>query len=153
MLCVTLGSFLFNFTIKRGINPSSVVIVTIIVASLANIGAVFASAGHPRISFLMFVILELACGVYFPAMGWLRQTILPEAHHAGIINWFRVPLNAIAAVVLMVLHDTHSGHGISAIFALCSILLAVAGIAAVRLSILSKNDENVKVLNDIEEGL
>lgn len=153
MLCVTLGSFLFNFTINRGMNPASVVILTVIVASLANIGAAFASANHPRTSFLMFVILELACGVYFPAMGWLRQRILPEAHHAGIINWFRVPLNAIAAVVLMVLHDTHSSHGISAIFALCSILLAIAGIAAVRLFVLSRNDENLKIVHDEEEGL
>lgn len=153
MLCVTLGSFLFNFTIKHGIRPSSVVILTVIVASLANIGAAFASANHPRTSFLMFVILELACGVYFPAMGWLRQRILPEAHHAGIINWFRVPLNAIAAVVLMLLHDTHSSHGISAIFALCSILLAIAGIAAVRLFVLTRNDDNLKIIHDEEEGL
>ena len=153
MLCVTLGSFLFNFTIKHGIRPSSVVILTVIVASLANIGAAFASASHPRTSFLMFVILELACGVYFPAMGWLRQRILPEAHHAGIINWFRVPLNAIAAVVLMLLHDTHSSHGISAIFALCSILLAIAGIAAVRLFVLTRNDDNLKIIHDEEEGL
>ena len=153
MLCVTLGSFLFNFTIKHGIRASGVVILTVIVASLANIGAAFASANHPRTSFLMFVILELACGVYFPAMGWLRQRILPEAHHAGIINWFRVPLNAIAAVVLMLLHDTHSSHGISAIFALCSILLAIAGIAAVRLFVLTRNDDNLKITHDEEEGL
>lgn len=153
MLCVTLGSFFFNFTTKHGISPASVVILTVIVASLANIGAAFASANHPRTSFLMFVILELACGVYFPAMGWLRQRILPEAHHAGIINWFRVPLNAIAAVVLMVLHDTHSSHGISAIFALCSILLAIAGIAAVRLFVLSRNDENLTIVHHEEEGL
>lgn len=153
MLCVTLGSFLFNFTIKHGIRASGVVILTVIVASLANIGAAFASANHPRTSFLMFVILELACGVYFPAMGWLRQRILPEAHHAGIINWFRVPLNAIAAVVLMLLHDTHSSHGISAIFALCSLLLAIAGIAAVRLFVLTRNDDNLKITHDEEEGL
>lgn len=153
MLCVTLGSFFFNFTIKNGISPSKVVILTVIVASLANIGASLASANHPRSSFMMFIILELACGVYFPAMGWLRQRILPEAHHAGIINWFRVPLNAIAAVVLMVLHDTHSSHGISAIFALCSILLAIAGIAAFHLFVLSKDDDNLKIVLDEEEAL
>lgn len=153
MLCVTLGGFLFNFTVKLGINPANVVILTVIVASGANIGAVFSNALHPSTSFILFIILELACGLYFPAMGWLRQRILPEAHHAGIINWFRVPLNAIAAIVLMVLHDTHSSHGISAIFALCSLLLAVAGIAAVRLSVLSRNDENLKLVHDMEEGL
>ena len=81
------------------------------------------------------------------------QRILPEAHHAGIIKWFRVPLNAIAAVVLMVLHDTHSSHGISAIFALCSILLAIAGIAAFHLFVLSKGDDNLKIVLDEEEAL
>ena len=151
MLCVTIGGLFFNFTLKRGIAPSKVVILAVTVASLANIGATFASANHPRTSFLMFVILELACGLYFPAMGWLRQRILPEAHHAGIINWFRVPLNATAAIVLMVLHDTHSSHGISAIFALCSVLLAIAGIAAVKLMALTRDDENLGISADSEE--
>ena len=154
MLCVMMGSSFFNLTINRGVRPSLVVIVPVIVASLTNVAAAFASANHPRTSFVLFVVLELACGVYFPAMGWLRQRILPEAHHAGIINWFRVPLNAIAAVVLLVLHDTHSSHGISAIFALCSILLAIAGIAAIRLFVLTRNDDNLNVVNnDEEEGL
>ena len=154
MLCVMIGGFIFNATIKRGITPMKLVICAIIVASAANVGAAFASANHPRLSFLMFVVLELSCGLYFPAMGWLRQRLLPETHHAGIINWFRMPLNTIAAAILLILHDTHSAHGISAIFALCSFVLAVAGIAAVKLLVLTRNQENLKVIiEEDEQGL
>lgn len=72
MLCVILGSFLFNFIVKRGINLFSVVIVIIIVVLVVNIGVVFVSVGYLRILFLMFIILEFVCGVYFLVMGWLR---------------------------------------------------------------------------------
>lgn len=72
MLCVTLGSFFFNFIIKNGISLLKVVILIVIVVSLVNIGVSFVSANYSRSLFMMFIILELVCGVYFLVMGWLR---------------------------------------------------------------------------------
>lgn len=149
MLCVLVGGYFFSFAINQKISPIKMVILSVTIASLANIAAAVASANHPRTSFLMYILLELSCGVYFPAMGWLRQRILPEAHHSGIINWFRVPLNTIAAIVLLALHDTHSSHGITAIFAMCSVLLCIAAVSAVRLMVLTRNDECLK-LNQLD---
>ncbi|EDO47769.1 predicted protein [Nematostella vectensis] len=151
MLCVLLGGIFFNFTLTQRISPLKTVVATITMASLANIGAAVASANHPKTSFMMFIVLELTCGVYFPAMGWLRQRILPEAHHTGIINWFRIPLNTIAAIVLMALHDTHSSHGISAIFAMCSVLLVFGGVLAVNLLVLTRNDETLSLNGAFDE--
>jgi hypothetical protein len=82
-------------------------------------------------------------------MNWVRRRILPEAHHAGIINWFRVPLNIIASIVLLVLHDTHSGKGITAIFALCSVLLIVAELCMIKL-VMSLDDGDL-TLDDPNE--
>lgn len=149
MLCVLVGGYFFNFTINNKISPVKMVILSVTVASVANVGAAVASANHPRTSYLMFILLELSCGIYFPAMGWLRQRILPEAHHSGIINWFRVPLNTIAAIVLLALHDTHSSHGITAIFAMCSVLLGIAALSAMQLMVLTRNDECLK-LNQLD---
>lgn len=145
MLCVLIGGYFFNFTVRQRIAPIKVVILSVTMASLANVGAAVASANHPRTSFLMYIVLEISCGVYFPAMGWLRQKILPEAHHSGIINWFRVPLNTIAAIVLLALHDTHSSQGITAIFAMCSILLVIAAVAGIKLMVLTRNDDTLKL--------
>ena len=153
MLCVIIGSIVFDFLLKNGVAPARIIVVAIVAAAVANSGAAVVGLKHPRFSFVMFLLLELACGVYFPAMGWIRQRILPEAHQAGIINWFRVPLNTIAAVVLMVLHDTHSSYGIELIFGLSAVLLGVGALCGVRLLALTKNDENLKLVDDEEEKI
>ena len=131
MACIMLGGQIFEGLSMRGIKVTIIIPIVIYATMLANVAASYASANHPRTTFLIFIIIELLCGIYFPAIGKLRYFTLPEAHHGGIINWFRVPLNAIAALVLLALHDTHSPHGISAIFALCAALLCIAGLAAI----------------------
>lgn len=153
MLCVMIGSFAFDWLLKNRVAPAKIIVVATVAAAAANSGAAFAGLKHPRFSFVMFLLLELACGVYFPAMGWLRQRILPEAHHAGIINWFRVPLNTIAAVVLMVLHDTHSSYGIELIFGLSAILLGMGALCAFRLLVLVRNDEHLALEQNEEERI
>ena len=131
MACIMLGGQIFEGLSMRGIKVTIIIPIVIHATMLANVAASYASANHPGTTFLIFIIIELLCGIYFPAIGKLRYFTLPEAHHGGIINWFRVPLNAIAALVLLALHDTHSPHGISAIFALCAALLCIAGLAAI----------------------
>lgn len=150
MACVMIGSLLFDAAISRKISPMNVIAASIVMGVGANVMSSLASANHPRKTFLAFLLLEFACGLYFPAMSWVRRRVLPEAHHAGIMNWFRVPLNVIASVVLMVLHDTHSSKGITAIFCLCSVLMIVAGLCSVKLMTslkncdeMSMNEENI----------
>ncbi len=130
MACIMLGSKIFEYISLRKIKSSIAVSVTIYGAMLANIIAAYTSPNHPKTTFVIFLIMEILCGVYFPAFGKLRFHTLPETHHGGILNWFRVPLNAIAAGVLLALHDTHSPHGITALFALCAVLLCFAGLAS-----------------------
>ena len=139
MACIMIGGSLFELLNARKYQSSKMIAIVVYVVMLANVGASFASANHPRSTFALFLIIELMCGIYFPAMARLRFRVLPEARHAGIINWFRVPLNAIAAIVLLALHDTHSPHGITALFALCSVLLCFAGLAAIQLHRLTKD--------------
>ena len=131
MACILIGSKIFDYLNLRKLRVTIIISVVIYGAMIANIAASFASANHPRLTFVIFLIMELLCGIYFPAVGKLRYYTLPEAHHSGILNWFRVPLNAIAAIVLLALHDTHSPHGITALFALCAVLLCLAGLASI----------------------
>ena len=147
MGCIMIGGQIYDCLSQRGVKVTQILPVVIYITMSANIAASYASANHPRTSFLIFIIIEVLCGIYFPAIGKLRYLTLPDAHHSGIINWFRVPLNAIAAFVLLALHDTHSSHGISALFALCAVLLGMAGLASLVLhyilkDIVLENDED-----------
>ena len=115
------------------------------VATVALIGAVLFSS-HPRLSFGMYLLLELCCGAYFPAMSQLRKSVLPEAHRDGVLNWFRVPLNLTASLVILLLHDTAGGA--PQIFGVCAGLMA-GGVALMLIySSLSDKDE---VLDDSSE--
>ena len=145
MACVMIGGLLFEAAILRKISPINIVVIAILMGLTANVTSSFASANHPQKTFMAFLLLELACGLYFPAMSWVRQRIIPEAHHAGIMNWFRVPLNVIASVVLLVLHDTHSSEGITAIFGLCSTLMVVAGLCSIKLLVSLKDCEELSM--------
>ena len=60
----------------------------------------------PVESFIAFLLIELACGLYFPSMSFLRRKVIPETEQAGVLNWFRVPLHLLACLGLLVLHDS-----------------------------------------------
>ena len=150
MACVMIGGLIFDAAISWKVSPIRIIEVAIFLGLASNLASCFASANHPRKTFLAFLLMEFACGLYFPAMNWLRQRILPEAHHAGIINWFRVPLNITASIVLLVLHDTHSGEGITAIFALCSVLMMVAEVCTIKLAMSLDVGDFVSDGQDIE---
>lgn len=154
MACVMIGSLLFEYGVSKKIPPMNIIVAAILMALAANVASSFASANHPRKTFLAFLLLELACGLYFPAMSCVRHRVLPEAHHAGIMNWFRVPLNVIASIVLLVLHDTHSSEGITAIFGLCSALMIVAWLCSIKLVVSLKDwEESSGEENPSEENV
>jgi hypothetical protein len=39
------------------------------------------------ISYFAFLILEVAIGMYFPAMSFAKSQIIPESHRANVMNW------------------------------------------------------------------
>lgn len=146
MCCIWIGNSLFDILSHRHISSTVVITVVVYGVMLTNGLAALASATHPRLSFFLFLITEILCGMYFPAMGRLRSKILPAALHSTIMNWFRVPLNTIASIVLLALHDSHSPHGITHMFTLCACLLLCGGLFAVLLHTSTRD----KIQNDTE---
>ncbi|KAL4225633.1 Molybdate-anion transporter [Mactra antiquata] len=105
------------------------------------------SSTHPgnantNLSFIALCIFEFAVGIYFPAMGYLRSHIIPEQHSWSIMSWFRVPINLISCIVLMLLHEDVFLHGNRMIFVVCSILLLLSLLSAFRLLRLWKENES-----------
>ena len=54
---------------------------------------------------------QLAVGMYFPSMGYLRSQVIPEEQRASIMNWFRVPMNLITCAGLLWLHQGEAAGG------------------------------------------
>ncbi|XP_028981817.1 molybdate-anion transporter [Diachasma alloeum] len=47
-----------------------------------------------------FMFFEIAVGMYFPAVGFLRGVVAPESLRASIVNWMRLPCNFLVVAVL-----------------------------------------------------
>jgi len=39
------------------------------------------------VSYFAFLVLEVAIGMYFPAMSYAKSQIIPESHRANVMNW------------------------------------------------------------------
>nr|XP_033795523.1 molybdate-anion transporter [Geotrypetes seraphini]XP_033795524.1 molybdate-anion transporter [Geotrypetes seraphini]XP_033795526.1 molybdate-anion transporter [Geotrypetes seraphini]XP_033795527.1 molybdate-anion transporter [Geotrypetes seraphini] len=103
------------------------------------------SQENPSESFLAFLLIELACGLYFPAMGFLRQKVIPEKDQVGVLNWFRVPLNLLACLGMLILHDSDYKTGTRNMFSICAVMMVMALLAVVSLFSLVRNDAELKM--------
>merc|ERR1712156_919708 len=78
------------------------------------------------VSFLAFLILEIAIGMYFPAISYLRSQVIPESHRANVMNWFRVPMNVITCGALLCLKVEAISNDKRIVFGAC-LLLSLLG--------------------------
>ncbi|XP_006278710.3 molybdate-anion transporter [Alligator mississippiensis] len=100
---------------------------------------------NPSESFLAFLLIELSCGLYFPAMGFLRRKVIPEKDQAGVLNWFRVPLNLLACLGMLILHDSDYKTGTRNMFTICSVMMVMALLAVVSLFTVVRNNAELQV--------
>ncbi|XP_006030660.1 molybdate-anion transporter [Alligator sinensis] len=100
---------------------------------------------NPSESFLAFLLIELSCGLYFPAMGFLRRKVIPEKDQAGVLNWFRVPLNLLACLGMLILHDSDYKTGTRNMFTICSVMMVMALLAVVSLFTVVRNNAELRV--------
>jgi len=77
----------------------------------------------PQIRFTAFLFFEMSVGLYFPMIGTLKSSIVPEASRATIYNLYRVPLNFLVIGALVCKASTKTA------FTVTSILLGVALLA------------------------
>ncbi|XP_020633746.2 molybdate-anion transporter [Pogona vitticeps] len=100
---------------------------------------------NPSESFLAFLLIELSCGLYFPSMGFLRQKVIPEKDQAGVMHWFRVPLNLLACLGLLILHDSDYKTGTRNMFTICSVMMVMALLAVVSLFTVVRNNAELRL--------
>lgn len=113
----------------------------------------------PIESFLAFLLLELACGFYFPAVSFLQGRVIPVERRAAVLACFRLPLHLLACLALLALHGEVSGSGAGEagsgtrhMFAGCAGMMLAALLAAVSFFTLGKNDADLRLDGSKGEG-
>ncbi|KAM9785790.1 molybdate-anion transporter [Neosynchiropus ocellatus] len=154
------GSLLYRLatSARYRLQPGHVLCLAVLVAFFSFFMLTFSTVpGQPRPheSFLAFLLLELACGLYFPAVGFLQSRVIPEERRAGVLGWFRLPLHLLACLGLLALHGEVSGSGggeggggTRHMFGGCAAMMLAALMSVVSLFTLSRNDSDLRLEAD-----
>lgn len=151
------GSILFRLatSARYRLQPAHLLCLAVLLAFFSFFMLTFSTAPgqpRPRESLLAFLLLELACGLYFPAVSFLQGRVIPVERRAGVLAWFRLPLHLLACLGLLALHGEVSGTGggeagggTRHMFAGCAGMMLAALLAVVSLFTLGKNDTDLRL--------
>ncbi|KAG8518347.1 Molybdate-anion transporter [Galemys pyrenaicus] len=150
MAASLLGSSLYRIaTSKRyHLQPMHLLSLAVLIVVFSLFMLTFSTSPgqeSPVESFIAFLLIELACGLYFPSMSFLRRKVIPETEQAGVLNWFRVPLHLLACLGLLVLHDSDRKTGTRNMFSICSAVMVMALLAVVGLFTVVRHDAELRV--------
>jgi hypothetical protein len=164
MLCIMIGSCIHSFLVARNCTADYSLNISCMLALIAFIlsaGAMGMICLYPHyigqytlVIFIAFLLYEIAVGMYFPAIGYLRSQIIPEQYRASIANWYRVPMNIFTCISLLWLKDiTHIHNELSfdgtvsslKVFLMCFTLLFAAIMFC---KLLKRDNENVKLITE-----
>lgn len=158
------GSLLYRLATSSRylLQPGHLLCLAMLMAFFSFFMLTFSTApGQPRPheSLLAFLLLELACGLYFPAVSFLQARVIPEDRRTGVLAWFRLPLHLLACLGLLALHGEVSGtgggeggSGTRHMFGGCAAMMLVGLLAVVSLLTLSRNDTELKLEGIRGEG-
>jgi len=97
------------------------------------------------VRFVAFLVFEMCVGLYFPMMGTLKGDIVPEDMRSTIYNIYRLPLNVIVLMPLLM------NFSISTTFAVTSSILGVAVASSFMLKSMPKKSPKARE-NEMEEA-
>lgn len=151
------GSLLYRVatSTRYRLQPGHLLCLAILLAFFSFFMLTFSTApGQPRPheSLLAFLLLELACGLYFPSVSFLQGRVIPEEKRAGVLAWFRLPLHLLACLGLLALHGEVSGtgggeegSGTRHMFGGCASMMLAALLAVVSLFTLGRKDMELRL--------
>merc|ERR1712160_211806 len=103
-----------------------------------------------QVRFVAFLAFEACVGLYFPMIGTLKGEIVPEDMRSIIYNLYRLPLNVIVLMPLLL------NFSISTTFAVTTSILTVAVASAFSLKSMPKassgksdDGDELQALNDV----
>merc|ERR1719356_1375588 len=156
MVCIMVGSALFSILSQRGMSEATILKnCLLMIATTMAICCVTTRPGASNIdtvvSFLAFLLLEIAIGMYFPAISYLRSQVIPESHRANVMNWFRVPMNVITCGALLCLHVDAISNDKRIVFAACLVLSLTGAFLCKRFIAIFKDEEKKPITEEKEK--
>jgi MFS family permease len=124
MTAFLLGSILFRYY-----SGSDAVMERLLIYLLSISATALTLAGfifNHNIRFWLFIIFEVCCGFFWPAIGLLRARYVPEEVRVTVVNFFRVPLNLMVIIVLLNIDGVDD----YLVFSVCGLILLPGIIAA-----------------------
>lgn len=98
MVSCMLGATLFSLVVKVK-RVESIATMTFLLSACCFM--IIASSKNDTIVFLAMNTFEVCVGLYFPSMGTLKSSIVPESHRSAIYNIYRIPLNFVVMASLL----------------------------------------------------
>lgn len=118
MLCIMIGSSIFKLISKYSSTESFMRIILGISALTFMMPIMFPL--HQCMIFLSFLMFEICVGIFWPSLSTMRGKYVPENTRATIMNLFRVPLNLIVIIILLLNFPS------KIIFSFCAMFLVLA---------------------------
>ncbi|EKM75352.1 hypothetical protein AGABI1DRAFT_116460 [Agaricus bisporus var. burnettii JB137-S8] len=133
MISIMIGSIFYNLIAtytKRNEVDSSLTThakLSSLVCALSSLAfAACVSSKSEQVRFFAFCAFEACVGVYYPAQGMLRGTLISNEHRATLSSLFRVPLNIFVVISLM----TGVSSARQAVLSACATILGFSSLMA-----------------------
>ena len=151
MVCCMIGSSCFGLFMEEKVKVEQLGILVFGLASASMFIVVLAP--NQTLSLIAMNLFEITVGLYWPTMGTMKGSIVPESTRAAIYNLYRIPLNFI--VLFSLLTDISPQTS----FLLCGLMLGTATVLQyilaqkrlVSTGMLSKSLDSTTINNEIEE--
>jgi len=156
MLAYMIGTSAFAIVMrgacqKGGVEPTTMLVAITGLAILAlGVPFLLHATGYAltdrgeALCFLGFLLFEAIVGVYMPLFASIKSRYVPEEVRASVYTIFRIPLNLIVVVVLLV------NLSLGGTFMLCVLLLFAALACALTLRVTIRHREVNSALNAAE---
>jgi MFS family permease len=70
-------------------------------AAFLSMGMISMYMDNKFVVYLMFLVFEASVGVFYPSYGVIKSEKIPEEIRSGVMNIFRIPLNAFVVILLL----------------------------------------------------
>jgi len=101
MVCIMIGSRIFNILTQNNWKVITISLPIFLLGTLSMLIPIVTMNEH--ILYWTFALFETCCGMFFPTLGCIKSQIIPEEVRSSVMNLFRVPMNAIVVIVLLLI--------------------------------------------------
>jgi MFS transporter, MFS domain-containing protein family, molybdate-anion transporter len=141
MACCLLGSTIFSSVQKHKLLTNErLAFYMLSIASIALRLPLYNAFTSLPILTLGFFLFEVCVGIYFPIIGTLRSSYIPDSHRGVMMNLFGIPLNLIVVTVFMNINKL----GNKGALYIASNALLIAAVCMFRLMNLKKLEDTGK---------